>query len=121
MIYALLSSSSKRPTQIICKRKLFLLIGAITNSIKLYHQPILKRIVETIEESIRSELKRIDSLFATKKVVGQVNILGKSVRIQKISSKSGFFKALMSKQVNTFQSMKELIIKVMIILTASMI
>ena len=80
---------------------------------------MLKGIVETIKKTIKPKLKKRDALFITKKVVGQASILRKSVRIQKISSKNSFLEALINKQVNTLQSIKELIMKVMIILTAS--
>ena len=76
---------------------------------------MLEEIKEIIKETIRYGLKRKDALFITKKVVGQAGILRKSVRIIRISSKNGFFNILISKQANTLQSMKELIMNKMMI------
>ena len=76
---------------------------------------MLERIVETIVETIRFGLRRKSALFVTKKVVDQAGILGKSVKIPRISSKNDFLKGLVSKQVNTLQNMKKLIMKEMII------
>lgn len=53
IIYALLSLSFKKQTWILCRHKLFLPIGAITNSTKLHYQLILKEIIETIEKIIQ--------------------------------------------------------------------
>ena len=109
LTYISLSSLFKSQSQIICKCKLFLLIDTIINSITLHCHHILKKIIETIEETIKFGQQRKDALFIMKKIVGQANILRKKVKIQKISSKSVFLQGLISKQVNILQSIKKLI------------
>ena len=76
---------------------------------------MLENIVETIMEIITSELRRKSALFVIKKVISQAGILGKSVRILKISSKNGFLEDLISKQANTLQNIKRWIMKKMMI------
>lgn len=76
---------------------------------------MLKEIVEIIKKTIKVKQQRKSDWFIIKKVVDQTNILKKSVKIQKISSKGGFLKSLIGKQANKLQNIKKLIMRKMMI------
>lgn len=61
---------------------------------------MLKRIVETIINTTSLELKRKDTLFLTKKFVGQASIPKKNGTIQRINIKNNFLEGLIGKQTN---------------------
>lgn len=115
MIYALLSSLSKKQIQIICRRKPFLSIGTITNSIKCNYPFILERIVEIIEEIVKLGYEKKSALFITRKIVGEAGILKKSVKIQRRYLKSSSLDGFINKKVIILQNMKELITSKMMI------
>lgn len=67
---------------------------------------MLKEIVEIIKKTIKVKQQRKSDWFIIKKVIDQTNIFEKSVKIEKISSKCGFLKSLISKQANKLQNIK---------------